>query len=408
MTATSSTSPGLSAAAGAGVRATAGLPAQIFPDFHRGALPRRQRLLHDHLRCTNGDEQFIALAKDPDRFQAFCESPFLRSGPGPRPRARSRFGGVHGFGMMDAFWRRWSSAAAAGARLLSRSRHPPCGAIPSSGEAVPGRPWRRTCSATPRRHRGSARARASATSGPSSASSAPTGGRCSRTTARCGGSSRSPPASGARRSGIVSPPRSSRASTRRWSSISRSFAPSGRGTTHHRHGRLDAPAGDLAQAPRLAALGPAVPFGFSPSSGAARAAERSSRSKPAQEEIHDDKEQRNLERVKALGEDLERGRDAHGGRALRRGLRVRNMITGFVVAAASPSARSSAPSRKHSRNRRMRVIPNRGEWRRRRARGPRVSSPASRRRARVPDLRRDARSRAIHSYAPIPTGTTAT
>lgn len=81
-----------------------GLPAQLFPDFIAGALPADNGAFTVTLQIHEGDDQFIALAKDADRFQALCER---LSGLEPWVSAENAepLGGVHGFGMMDAFWR---------------------------------------------------------------------------------------------------------------------------------------------------------------------------------------------------------------------------------------------------------------------------------------------------------------
>ena len=82
---------------------TAGLPGQIFPDFVAGALPADNGAFTVTLQIHEGDDGFIALAKDAECFQALCErlpaiAPWIS-------RERSEpIGGVHGFGMMDAFW----------------------------------------------------------------------------------------------------------------------------------------------------------------------------------------------------------------------------------------------------------------------------------------------------------------
>jgi 2-polyprenyl-6-methoxyphenol hydroxylase-like FAD-dependent oxidoreductase len=47
----------------------------------------------------------MALAKDPDRFQALCER-LPSIAPWVSADTSEPMGGVHGFGMMDAFWRR--------------------------------------------------------------------------------------------------------------------------------------------------------------------------------------------------------------------------------------------------------------------------------------------------------------
>src|SRR5438552_880004 len=53
--------------------ATAGLPAQLFPDFILGALPADNGAFTVTLQVHEGDEQLMALAKDGARFHALCE-----------------------------------------------------------------------------------------------------------------------------------------------------------------------------------------------------------------------------------------------------------------------------------------------------------------------------------------------
>ena len=84
---------------------TAGLPAQIFPDFILGALPADNGVFTVTLQVHAGDERLQALAKDPARFRALCETlpavaPWVAA-----DRAEPLDDGVHGFGMMDCFWR---------------------------------------------------------------------------------------------------------------------------------------------------------------------------------------------------------------------------------------------------------------------------------------------------------------
>ncbi|MGH7897522.1 MAG: NAD(P)/FAD-dependent oxidoreductase, partial [Candidatus Binatia bacterium] len=81
-----------------------GLPAQLFPDFIAGALPADNGFFTVTMQIHEGDSEFIAFAKDPDRFHALCARlPAIRDWLDPETAEPQ--GGVHGFGMMDAYWR---------------------------------------------------------------------------------------------------------------------------------------------------------------------------------------------------------------------------------------------------------------------------------------------------------------
>ena len=85
--------------------ATAGLPAQLFPDFILGALPADNGAFTITLQVHEGDERMKVLGRDPARFQALCErlpavAPWVSS-----ERSRPLGDTVYGFGMMDCFWR---------------------------------------------------------------------------------------------------------------------------------------------------------------------------------------------------------------------------------------------------------------------------------------------------------------
>jgi 2-polyprenyl-6-methoxyphenol hydroxylase-like FAD-dependent oxidoreductase len=84
--------------------ATAGLPGQIFADFVAGALPADNGQFTVTLQVHAGDAEMIALARDPNRFQSFCEQlPAIAAWISPR--CSKPLGRIHGFGAMDAFWR---------------------------------------------------------------------------------------------------------------------------------------------------------------------------------------------------------------------------------------------------------------------------------------------------------------
>jgi 2-polyprenyl-6-methoxyphenol hydroxylase-like FAD-dependent oxidoreductase len=84
--------------------ATAGLPAQLYPDFILGALPADNGTFTVTLQVHEGDDELTRLAKNPARFQSLCERlPAIAAWVSPD---RSKpIGGVQGFGMMDCFWR---------------------------------------------------------------------------------------------------------------------------------------------------------------------------------------------------------------------------------------------------------------------------------------------------------------
>src|SRR5882724_1033446 len=84
--------------------ATAGLPGQIFPDFVVGALQGDNGAFTVTLQIHEGDDEFMTLAKNPDRFQALCGR-LASVAQWVSPETSEPIGGVHGFGMMDAFWR---------------------------------------------------------------------------------------------------------------------------------------------------------------------------------------------------------------------------------------------------------------------------------------------------------------
>jgi 2-polyprenyl-6-methoxyphenol hydroxylase-like FAD-dependent oxidoreductase len=81
-----------------------GLPAQLFPDFIAGALPADNGFFTVTMQIHEGDTEFIAFAKDADRFHALC-SRLAAIREWLSPETAEPQGGVHGFGMMDAFWR---------------------------------------------------------------------------------------------------------------------------------------------------------------------------------------------------------------------------------------------------------------------------------------------------------------
>ena len=91
-----------------------GIPGLIFPDFVVGALPSDRGAFTVTYQVQRDDPEMIALARDPERFQALClRLPALARWVDP---ARARpISGVFGFGQMDAFWR---SCVAAGAPLV--------------------------------------------------------------------------------------------------------------------------------------------------------------------------------------------------------------------------------------------------------------------------------------------------
>jgi len=83
---------------------TAGLPGQVYPDFVVGALPADNGYFTVTIQVFEGDRELMSLAKDPERFQRLCaELPAVA--PWVSPDRSEPLGDVHGFGMMDAFWR---------------------------------------------------------------------------------------------------------------------------------------------------------------------------------------------------------------------------------------------------------------------------------------------------------------
>ena len=82
-----------------------GLPAQLFPDFVAGALPADNGYFTVTMQVHEGDADLIAFAKDPERFHALCSQlPAIRMWL--TPEMSEPQGGMHGFGMMDAYWRK--------------------------------------------------------------------------------------------------------------------------------------------------------------------------------------------------------------------------------------------------------------------------------------------------------------
>ncbi|MGH7804061.1 MAG: FAD-dependent oxidoreductase [Candidatus Binatia bacterium] len=82
-----------------------GLPAQLFPDFVAGALPADNGFFTVTMQVHEGDTELIAFAKDAERFDALCSRlPAIRGWVDPETSEPQ--GGMHGFGMMDAYWRR--------------------------------------------------------------------------------------------------------------------------------------------------------------------------------------------------------------------------------------------------------------------------------------------------------------
>jgi len=83
---------------------TSGIPGQIFDDFIAGALPADNGIFSVTLQVHKDDPEFVALAKDPCRFEAFCRA-LPAIAPWVEPERSEPLGGIHGFGMMDYFWR---------------------------------------------------------------------------------------------------------------------------------------------------------------------------------------------------------------------------------------------------------------------------------------------------------------
>ncbi len=83
---------------------TTGLPAQLFPDFLAGALQGDNGTFTVTVQVYEGDDELVALAKDVNRFVALCERlPWVA--PWISPDRSEPAGGIHGFGLMDCFWR---------------------------------------------------------------------------------------------------------------------------------------------------------------------------------------------------------------------------------------------------------------------------------------------------------------
>jgi len=76
--------------------ATAGLPGQIFADFIAGALPADNGAFTVTLQIHAGDDRFIALAKDADRFQVLCER-LAAIAPWVSAERSEPIGAIHGF-----------------------------------------------------------------------------------------------------------------------------------------------------------------------------------------------------------------------------------------------------------------------------------------------------------------------
>jgi flavin-dependent dehydrogenase len=87
-----------------------GIPGLIFADFVVGALPSDRGAFTVTYQVQRDDPEMVALARDPERFQALCmRLPALARWVDPvRARPTSP---VFGFGQMDSFWR---SCVAAG------------------------------------------------------------------------------------------------------------------------------------------------------------------------------------------------------------------------------------------------------------------------------------------------------
>jgi 2-polyprenyl-6-methoxyphenol hydroxylase-like FAD-dependent oxidoreductase len=81
-----------------------GLSGQIYDDFVAGALPADNGLFSVTLQVHKDDPEFVALAKDPERFEALCRA-LPAIAPWIEPERAEPLGEIHGFGMMDYFWR---------------------------------------------------------------------------------------------------------------------------------------------------------------------------------------------------------------------------------------------------------------------------------------------------------------